>query len=287
MRVGDTLVPMARASKPARRLRGLAVIAALALVAVSNAIAAAPDAKTLVARAKLALEPPKSSIRKMTLSVTQDGATSEVQLGQVRGSSGEGNRILNVVLGPAELRGMAYLVQEAPAGASNKQWVWLPAIGRVRALVSPEAYTAFVNSDFTFADLAFTPIQSAYKLLGEENGPAGRLYRIDEIPPQKWYYARIVSTVAADSFLPVERRFDDPANQLWKIERFQRIATIQGIPTVLETIMEDVQAKSSSTIVITDLQYDAAVPPALLEPSSLPEAARSPIWTSMNAPVGR
>jgi hypothetical protein len=51
--------------------------------------------------------------------------------------------------------------------------------------------------------------------------------------------------------------------------------------------MDDVQAKSVSTIAVTDLQYGATVPDALLEPDGLPLAATSPIWTSLNAPVGR
>jgi outer membrane lipoprotein-sorting protein len=271
----------------ARCLAARGTLVALALATTSTANAAAPDVKTIVGKLKAALEPEKSSVRKVTLTVTQGGATSEVQLGQARGKAADGNRILNVVLAPADLRGTAYLVQEAPAGATNKQWAWVPAIGRVRTLVSPEAYSAFLNSDFTFADVGFTPLHSAYRLLGEQKGPQGTVYRIQEIPPQKWYYARIVTTVAADTFLPVERRFSDPADQPWKIERFEGVATIQGLPTILRTSMEDVQANSRSIITVTDLQYDAQIPPGLLEPSGLPDAAKSPVWTSLNAPVGR
>src|SRR5262249_25785022 len=128
------------------RLAARCALVALALAATSTANAAAPDAKTIVGKLKAALEPEKSSVRKMTLTVSQGGATSEMQLGRARGKAADGNRILNVVLAPADLRGTAYLVQEAPASATNKQWAWVPAIGRVRTLVSPEAYSAFLNS---------------------------------------------------------------------------------------------------------------------------------------------
>src|SRR5437660_1757457 len=83
-------------------------------------------------------------------------------------------------------------------------------------------------------------------------------------PAQRWYYTRIVTTVAADSFLPIERQFYDPANQLWKVERFQGVSTINGVPTVLTLSMDDVQAKSRTTITVTDLKYGARIPEALL-----------------------
>jgi hypothetical protein len=47
-----------------------------------------------------------------------------------------------------------------------------------------------------------------------------------------------------------------------------------------------VQAKSLSTITVTDLRYGAEIPDALLQPAALPKASTSPIWTSLNAPVG-
>src|SRR2546427_4626182 len=46
-------------------------------------------------------------------------------------------RTLNVVLAPEGLRGTAFLVQDDGA-ASDVQWLYIPAIGRVRQLVSPE-----------------------------------------------------------------------------------------------------------------------------------------------------
>jgi hypothetical protein len=236
---------------------------------------------------KQALEPPQSSLRKSTLTVTQGGSTSKVVLGEARGKRGDSNRILAVVLAPPDLRGTAYLIQEAPASDNNVLSVWVPAIGRVRTLVSPEAFSAFLNSDFTYADLGFTPLRSTYTLEGEQAAQGGPAFRIQTILPQSWYYSRIVTTVAADSFLPIERKFYDVANELWKVERFQGVSKINGVPTVLTTSMDDVQSKSLSTLTVNDLQYGAKVPDALLDPDALPLAASSPLWTSLDAPVSR
>jgi hypothetical protein len=236
---------------------------------------------------KQAIEPAQSSLRKSTLAVAQQGSSSKVVLGEARGKRGESNRILTVVLAPPDLKGMAYLVQEAPASPNNVVSVWLPAIGRVRTLVSPEAFSAFLNSDFTYADLGFTSLRSTYTVEGEDTVAGARAFRIQAVPPERWYYTRIVTTVNADTSLPIERKFYDAANELWKVERFQGVSTVNGVPTVITTSMDDVQAKSVSTITVTDLQYGATIPDALLEPDGLPQAANSPIWASLNAPVGR
>jgi len=262
--------------------------AAMALfLAATTAGAETPDVATIVSRMKQAVEPAQASVRKMKLAVTQEGSTKEVILGQARGKVADANHILTVVLAPAELRGTTYLVQEGVASDDNKQWIYVPAIGRVRTVVSPEAFSAFLNSDFTYSDLGFTPLRSAYSLLGEDATGGVRSYGIHAVPPQRWYYARIVTTVAADSFLPIEREFYDPANQPWKVERFQSVAIINGVPTALAISMDDTQSKSRTTITVTDLEYGARIPDVLLQPKGMPEAAKASLWTSLDAPVGR
>jgi hypothetical protein len=47
--------------------------------------------------------------------------------------------------------------------------------------------------------------------------------------------------------------------------------------------MEDVQAKSTSTLTVTALQYGAQVPDTLLQPRGLPAAATSPLWNGLAA----
>jgi len=269
-------------TRPSRTLQALA----LALVA-STAGAAGPDAKALVAKMKDAFEPAKSSARTVTLTVTNEGTSSQVVLGQARTTSGGGKQVLTVVLAPAELRGMAYLIQEQPQGPNDKIWTYIPAIGRVRTLVSPEAYSAFLNSDYTYSDLGFVSLKSKYGAVKEETVNGAKAYSVETIPPSSWYYARIVSTIAADTSLPIERKFYDPANALWKDEKFENTAVIDGVPTVMKSTMDDVQAKSRSTLEVSDVRYNVDIPAELLEPKGLPKAAASPLWSSLKGGAGK
>ena len=272
--------------RPLTLVVGGSTLVLLVLVA-ARAWAAPPDAATIVRQMKQALEPAQSSLRKVTLSVRQDGDTATVQLGEARGTGGDKNHILVAVLAPAELRGIAFLVKEEPAGPNDSTWTYLPAIRRVRSLVSSEAYSAFLNSDFTYSDLGFTSTRSSVSLLGEDTRDGVHVYRLSAVPVQNWYYSKIETTVAADTHLPIERRYFDPAGALWKVARWEHVAMINGIPTALLVTMDDVQAKSSSTMTVTDLAYDAAVSPTLMEPRNMLSAATSPVWTALQAPVGK
>ncbi len=270
-----------------KRLSALGT-AVLALAITTKAMAAAPDADTVAKQMKQALEPAQSSLRKVTLAVSQDGETREVMLGEARGRAGAESHILVVVLAPQDLRGTAFLVKEEPAGMNDTTWMYIPAVRRVRKLVSPEAYSAFLNSDFTYSDLGFVNTRPSVSMQSEETrSGAARAYLLRAVPKESWYYSKIETTVAADSYLPIERHYFDPAGALWKVERWDGVAVINGVPTALRATIDDVQYKSQSSLKVTDLQYGAQVPETLFQPDNLPEAVSSPVWSKLAAPVGR
>lgn len=89
---------------------------------------------------------------------------------------------------------------------------------------------------------------------------------------------RVVTWIAADSFLPLERDDYDAADALWKVERFEDITVIGGVPTPLAIVMEDKQAGTSSELRVSSVRYDAQVPDGLFDPANLPKAADHPLW---------
>ena len=263
------------------RLSSLIPVLAFGVLASAAPAQAQEDAKALVTKMKAMLEPAKSSARTVKLTVTGDGSSSEVILGQARGAVGGGKQILTVVLAPADLRGTAYLVQEGAASDNDRVWLYIPAIGRVREIVSPEAYSAFLNSDYTYSDLGFISLKATYSPVKQETVNGAKANVIEQVPPSSWYYSKIVSSIAADSSLPLDRKFFDPAGALWKEEKFEQSAVIDGVPTVMTTTMTDVQAKNSSKLDVQDVKYNVDIPADLLTPGGLVKASSSPIWSSL------
>jgi hypothetical protein len=256
-------------------------LAALLVVStVASAGAAAPDAKSLVAKMRSAIEPAKPGVRRMTLTLSQQGETVQVTMGEARKQVGGSPRILLVTLAPANAVGTAYLVQHGGAG-QDTAWFYLPYVRRVRKLVSPEAYSAFLNSDFTYADLGFVDTGATYTLLGEGSENGKMTYRIQGVPKETWYYARWVTTIDAESGMPLSREIYDSANVLWKRQRFEPPTVVDGVPLPSAVSMEDLQAKSRTDIRMTGADYDIDLPDALFEPAQLPAAAGSPVWATV------
>jgi outer membrane lipoprotein-sorting protein len=253
-------------------------------LAVAPGIGAPPDVATVAAKIKAALEPDKASVRRLVFRVSgPGGGASEMTVGQARKRLGGIPRVAMVVLAPEALRGTALLVQES--ADQNVQWLYVPAVGRVRKLVSPEGETTFLNSDFTFADLGFVDMGMRWTQIGEEKREGVGTYRLEGIPRDGWYYSRVVVWVAAETFLPVERDFFDVANALFKVQRWSNVTTVDGVPTPLKTSMRNVQADTTTEVTVDAIRWGGDVPDTLFDPNALATAAASPAWQGLAGPV--
>jgi len=58
----------------------------------------------------------------------------------------------------------------------------VPAIGRVRTVVGPEAFSAFLNSDFTYSDLGFTALRWQYDVKSEDTANGVKAYLLEGVP---------------------------------------------------------------------------------------------------------
>jgi hypothetical protein len=252
------------------------MIAALALLA---AVAAAATPESLLRQMKAWLEPAAPSMRKLALTVRSgSGPAVEWTAGQARGTVGDSNFALTVLLAPADVRGAALLIQEQK-GKPSSQWLYLPYLRRVRRVLPVDEFAAFLNTDFTDSDLGFVNVHDRkVTVLGDEalNGKAAS--RLQEVPNDQRTFKRIVTWVAKDTKQPLKREYYDVGNRLWKVESFEDVASIHGTPTAQRVRMEDVQTGYGSEYRINDLAYGVTIPPELFDWQQLPKAADHPAW---------
>jgi outer membrane lipoprotein-sorting protein len=270
------------AARLVRRTYMRTFLAAAAVACAAVAAAQPEDPESIVRRMKDALEPPRASVRQMTLTVSApEGEVSGVTLVQARKPFPDGPRVLTVVLAPADRRGVAFLTRELPDRSAVEQSVWVPAVRRVRTILPVEGLTPFLDSDFTLADLGFVDLHAKYELApvsGREN--TYELREVPQSPQAPWYFSRIVTWIRKDSLLPLERQYFDPAGQLWKVEKFEQVSVVNGVPTVFDATMEDRLHGGRSELRVDQVRYDVALPDDLFDAKRLRDAAESPVWTS-------
>lgn len=260
-------------------MRSLLATLLMCSVTATPALAAPQDpVRTIVKQMKEVFEPVRPSIRKVVISMHDGGENVQWVAGEARKEFPDGKRMVMVLLAPKDVKGMAYLIAERK-NQPTAMWVYMPATRRVRELVPVDAYEHFLGTDFTYADLGFVRLHEQYRLLGEEKHAGVNAYKVEEtVPQERAYYSRLITWVASDSLLPLQRDYYDVAGELWKTELFQQVAVIEDMPTPLQIKMEDLRQKSSTELNVSEVDYDVEIPDVVFDPDHLPKVAAHLLW---------
>ena len=237
----------------------------------------------IVKKMKEVFEPIRSSTAQVDLTMSTGGETIHWVARTARKEFPDGKKMVMVLLEPAEVKGNAYVMWEPKDNQPSAVWTYMPLLRRVRELIGVDAYEHFLGTDFTYADLGFIRLHPQYRLVSEEEHEGRPAYQIEEaVPKERAYYSRIITWVAKDSLLPLQRDFYDVAGVLWKTETFE-VSTIDGVPTPIRIEMKDLQGKSSTELQISAVRYDGEIPDEVFDPLQLPVVANAPVWQATGA----
>jgi hypothetical protein len=238
-----------------------------------------PDAAAIITRMKQALEPSIPSVRVMTLRVSGPRATVRWRMAQARGEANGSKWMLTVMLLPSSWgKGIALLDQDKPSSAAASEYIYLPAVQRVRRFTPLQGWEPFFGSDFSYQDFSFPRFALNAELKGSEMHNDIECYKLEEALTNNPYYSKIENWIATDTGLPAERDYYDLSGKLYKSQRYEHIVTIQNVPTITRIVMTDVQMERSSEIDVTSVKYDKQAPPDLFDPNNLPKAAANQFW---------
>ena len=261
------------------RVRTAVVLAALLAVTGGTAAAqqppaaggAAPDAEQLLVRMKAALEPPLT--RASTLDIVLIAPQVEMRTWRALHAQQhrpEGSRQVLVLLQPPELAGVALMIEARPDGP-DVQWDYLPTVQRVRQVYPVGGYEPFLGTDFTLSDLGFIDLdRRRARLLGTDTLDGVPVYKVEEIPEQRWYYGRTVSWIDQQTFLPLRREHFTPAGEPWRTQHFEAVREIDGVPTVTRIRMVDQRTGGTTELRFSDVRYGPEITPAVFDPKQMP-----------------
>ncbi len=138
----------------------------------------------------------------------RQGRQSQRQLRvQVLEVAGDGNKSLFVFDEPRDVQGTAFLVHAHREG-SDDQWLYLPALRRVKRISSANQSGSFMGSEFTYEDLTPAEVERfTYRHLRDE--PCG------------------VLTCAVTERVPVDRRSNYSRHLVWHDRDELRIHKIE------------------------------------------------------------
>ncbi len=133
---------------------------------------------------------------------------------------------------PAEVRGVG-LLSINQGGTADRQWMYTPAIQRVRRIAAQERRQRFLGTDFTNEDMAERVLDDyTYKLLAEGEVVDGRkTYKLEGRPvtPDKSQYAYVYLWVPRDLPYVVLAEMYDKNGRRLRILKAGRLEKISGI----------------------------------------------------------
>lgn len=194
--------------------------------------------------------------------VNARGETRTRTIEQFGKDTPQGMRAVIVFHRPASVEGTRFLTVENH-GRDNDQWIYLPALGRVRRISGGESGDSFMGTDFTYDDISGRDIDDfEYILLREETVERWNTYVVEStpVPGASSQYSRIVQYVDRESWIPVKIELYDRQGELQKINRVHRMERVQGYWTIIENTMENVQTRHKTELQVRNFRYNREIP---------------------------
>lgn len=173
---------------------------------------------------------------------------------------------------PADVAGTGLLTLNYPGDVSD-QWLYLPALDRVRRIASTRKGGRFVGSDFFYEDLMDREVgMDRHRMLGTDMLLGVECEVLESTPtePGNSVYTRRIAWIHPELDLPLRVDFyqgnsEEPVKRLQASE----IRRVQGFWTVFDSTMHDLISGHSTQMLTLDIKYNQDLPDNLFQQRSL------------------
>ncbi|MEE9335790.1 MAG: outer membrane lipoprotein-sorting protein [Granulosicoccaceae bacterium] len=198
-----------------------------------------------------------TSTMQMTL-VNRSGKKSERKMrARTLEVPGDGDKSMSIFDQPADVQGTASLTH-SHAVKADEQWLYLPALKRVKRISSKNKSGPFMGSEFAFEDISSQEVNKyTYEYLGEDEFDGSKVFKIESKPAYKHSgYTRLINWIDQERMISLKVEYFDRKNAPLKIltfsdhqqylDKFWRAGTLEMI---------NLQTKKSTLIKFSDYQF--------------------------------
>ena len=131
---------------------------------------------------------------------------------------GDGDKSLSIFDNPRDVKGTAFLTLSHKTG-DDDQWLYLPALKRVKRISSRNKSGSFMGSEFSYEDIASQEVEKyTYRWLRDEILDSRECFVSERYPVDKKNsgYSRMVSWMDKEAYRPFKVEYYDRKNALLK-----------------------------------------------------------------------
>jgi len=204
----------------------------------------------------------KSSISQTEMILINASGQQRIRELEMKTLEGEnGDKTISTFLTPADVKGTKTLTHEH-LNRDDDQWLYLPALKRVKRIASRNKSGSFMGSEFSYEDIGNQNYKKyTYDNKIEEVDLNGvKCYKGFRIPKDKNSgYTKQVSWVAKDNFLLQKIDYYDRKSELLKTAIFSDYKQIDGVWRVGKIEMKNHQNDKSTILIWKDDKIHAGL----------------------------
>jgi len=174
-----------------------------------------------------------------------------------------GEKKIMFFLSPADVKNTSFMTWSYDEkGKSDDQWIYLPALKKVKRISSDSKGDYFMGSDFTYDDLGDRhPMDDTHTILREEVVNGEETIVIESVPKDEEYmYSRTVTWVVKDSWIGLKKEFYDEDDELLKILTVEGQKSFGNVIILTKVKMDNVQRNQFTIMEFSDVQIDKGIP---------------------------
>ncbi len=200
---------------------------------------------------------------KLTMSLINSRGSKRVrELKRFTKDLGRMEKKIMIFMSPADVRNTAFMTWSYDkSNRDDDQWIYLPALKKIKRISSDSKSDYFMGSDFTYDDLGDRhPSKDRHRLLREETLNGEECYVVESVPREKGYmYSRTITWVIKNKWIDLKKVFYDENNHLLKNLQRKKYRHIKGHWIILESEMQNVQKKHTTNMSLSDVSVDVGI----------------------------
>ncbi len=171
---------------------------------------------------------------------------------------GDGDKSVSIFDKPADVKGTSFLSHTHVVKADD-QWLYLPALKRVKRISSSNKSGPFMGSEFSYEDLSSQEVEKySHKYLADEDIEGRAAFKLEQIPTYaKSGYKKRHTWIDQEHYYPVKIEFYDRKGALLKTLEFKKYEQYLGqYWRAGEMLMTNHQNGKSTDLLWQDYQFN-------------------------------
>jgi outer membrane lipoprotein-sorting protein len=157
---------------------------------------------------------------------------------------------------PADVRRMTYMVHKyVDPNKDDDRWLYLPALSLTKRIAAGDKRTSFVGSDFLYEDVSGRSLtEDTHELIETTD----KFFVIKNVPkrPDSVEFSYYNVWIDRKNFVPMKMEFYDKDDKLYRTIESVKVETIQDFPTVVKSVVTNLQTGSKTEMAFSNVQYN-------------------------------